>query len=145
MNNGFTLKTLLVDNDCFSMAMYEQHLSNMGCSNVKTFDNDMDCISNIEKDTRVIFLDYRLNPEKGLQVLRDIKAMRPDIYLVFITGPSGTLEALFSLKYGAFEYIIKDENYAANLKMVLDKIQQIERMIYRRPGGNGTNYYHISE
>ncbi len=133
MQERFSFKIFLVDDDGFSRAIYEQLFRNMGCSHYKSFSNIVDAVSRFDEHPQVIFLDYRTNPERGLKILSAIKKIVPETYIIFVTGRSGTLESLFSLQFGAFEYIIKDGTYARQLQNVLDRIEQCERVAYRRP------------
>lgn len=133
MQEGYSLKVFLVDEDMFSLAIYEQHFRNMKCSNFTSFNSIAQCVSRFDEKPQVIFLDYRTNPEKGLKIVSAVKKTIPDAYIVFITGPSGTLDCLLSLQQGAFEYIIKDRGYPAHLESVLQRISKLEKIVYRKP------------
>lgn len=133
MQEGYPIKIFLVDEDMFSLAIYEQHFRNMKCSNFTSFNSIAQCVSRFEEKPQVIFLDYRTNPEKGLKIVSAVKKTIPDAYIVFITGPAGTLECLFSLQQGAFEYIIKDKTYPVQLENVLQRISKMEKIVYRKP------------
>lgn len=133
MQEGFSFKIFLVDEDMFSLAIYEQHFRNMKCSNFTSFNSIAQCVGRFDEKPQVIFLDYRTNPEKGLKIVSAIKKTIPEAYIVFIAGPSGTLECLFALEQGAFEYIIKDKNYPTHLASVLKRIGEMEKIIYRKP------------
>lgn len=123
----------MVDEDMFSLAIYEQHFRNMKCSNFTSFNSIAQCVSRFDEKPQVIFLDYRLNPEKGLKIVSAVKKTIPEAYIIFIAGPAGTLECLFSLRHGAFEYIIKSKGYHVHLENVLKRISKLEKIVYRRP------------
>jgi DNA-binding NtrC family response regulator len=133
MQEGYPLRIFLVDEDVFSLAIYEQHFRNMKCSNFTSFNSIAQCVSRFDEKPQVIFLDYRTNPEKGLKIVSAVKKTIPDAYIIFITGPSGTLECLYSLQQGAFEYIIKDRTYPGQLESVLQRISKMEKIVYRKP------------
>ncbi len=133
MQEGYPIKIFLVDEDMFSLAIYEQHFRNMKCSNFVSFSSIAQCVSRFDEKPQVIFLDYRTNPEKGLKIVSAIKKTIPEAYIIFITGPSGTLECLFSLQHGAFEYIIKDKQYPVQLENVLTRISKMEKIVYKKP------------
>lgn len=133
MSAGFPFKVFLVDEDLFSLAMYEQHFRNMGCRDVHLFDSIAPCVNRFDEKPQVIFLDYRLNPQQGLKILTAIRKVIPDAYIIFVTGPSGIMESLFSLGQGAFEYIIKDSNYVMHIQNSMKKISQIEKVLYNNP------------
>lgn len=133
MQEVFSFKIFLVDDDLFSRAIYEQHFRNMGCTNYKSFSNIVECVSRFDEHPQVVFLDYRTNPERGLKILAAIRKIVPNAYIVFVTGKSGIIESLFSLKQGAFEYIIKDQSYPEQLQQVLRRIEQMEKLAYKKP------------
>lgn len=133
MQEGYPMRIFLVDEDMFSLAIYEQHFRNMKCSNFTSFNSIAQCVSRFDEKPQVIFLDYRTNPEKGLKIVSAVKKTIPDAYIIFITGPSGTLECLYSLQQGAFEYIIKDRSYPGQLESVLQRISKMEKIVYRKP------------
>jgi DNA-binding NtrC family response regulator len=134
MTEIFAQRIFIVDNDPFSLTINKQVLKNIGCTDVTKFDNEIDFFRKLHEQPRVVFLDYRTNPQKGLEVLKAIKELHPETYVVFIAGPSGVLEALYSLNYGAFEYIIKDKKYATVVEQVMKNMQQMEILIYKNPG-----------
>ena len=133
MKEGFSFKIFLVDNDSFSRAIYEQLFRNLGCTDYRSFSNIVDCVSRFDEHPQVVFLDYRTNPERGLKILTAIKKIIPNAYIIFVTGNSGIIESLFSLTHGAFEYIIKDKCYPQQLEQVLKRVNQVEKLAYKKP------------
>lgn len=133
MQEGFPFKIFLVDDDSFSRVIYEQLFRNMGCTDYKSFSNIVDCVSRFDEHPQVVFLDYRTSPARGLKILSAIKKIIPNAYIVFVTGNSGIIESLFSLKQGAFQYMIKDKDYPQQLAQVLQSISQVEKLAYKRP------------
>ena len=136
MTEIFDQRIFIVDNDPFSLTINKQVLKNLGCNDVTKFDNEIDFFRRLHEQPKVVLLDYRTNPQKGIEVLKAIKELQPETYVVFIAGPSGIIEALFSLNYGAFEYIIKDKRYAAVMQGVMNSIQQMENIIYKNLSKN---------
>ena len=59
MSGNFALKLFIVDNDLFSLAMYEQHLRNMKCTDVTCFDNENSCLNKLHEMPKIILLDYQ--------------------------------------------------------------------------------------
>jgi DNA-binding NtrC family response regulator len=134
MTEIFAQRIFILDNDLFSLTINKQLLKNLGCTDITKFDNEIDFFRKLHEQPRVVLLDYRTNPQKGLEILKTIKELQPETYVVFIAGPSGVLEALYSLNYGAFEYIIKDKRYAAVVELVMNNMQHMEMLIYKSNG-----------
>lgn len=55
----------------------------------------------------VVFLDIKMGPMDGLEVLRRIKAQDPAVEVVMITAYASLETVKSALTYGAFEYLIK--------------------------------------
>ena len=62
------------------------------------------------KDPKVIFLDYQLGDVNGLEILKKIKAVNPDTFVFFMSGQDKIEIAVNALKFGAIDYIIKNDD-----------------------------------
>lgn len=130
-----TDKLFVVDDDPMIANMYEQHLYNLGYENVSLFDNGQDCINQLILEPQVIFLDYQMDYLNGLDVLKKIKRFNPDIYVVVISAQEEMEVAINSLKYGAFDYIIKGKSDLTKIEEVLTRIKEMKQQLnYREPG-----------
>jgi DNA-binding NtrC family response regulator len=58
----------------------------------------------------------------GFEVLKKIKRYNPNIYIVMISAQENIKTAVDALKYGAFDYIIKDSNVTDKMTQVINKI-----------------------
>ena len=110
METNTELKIFVVDDDPFSLTMYEHHLRNLGYTNVTAFENGTACLNNLTKQPDLIFLDHQMEILNGVDVLKKIKRFNPNTFVVFISAQDDVQTAVNSLKYGAFDYIIKGYN-----------------------------------
>jgi len=60
-----------------------------------------------ENNYDVIILDVRLPGKSGMELMPDIRHIRPDIPIIVITGMSTVNEAVKAIKLGAFGYLSK--------------------------------------
>lgn len=135
MENKQSLSIFIVDDDSFCRTLYEQQVRNLGYSQIRLFSDGQECLNHLTELPDVIFLDYRMEPLDGLEVLRKIKRFNPDIYLVIISGQEDLQVAVNALKYGAFDYIVKGDNDLSKIDAVLKKIQDVMALLQKRPGG----------
>ncbi|WP_461130926.1 response regulator [Spirosoma aerophilum] len=135
MENKDALSIFVVDDDPFCQKIYEQHLHQLGYSQVRLFSDGQSCLNLLTELPDVIFLDYQMEPLDGLEVLRKIKRFNPDIYLVVISAQEDLQVAVNALKYGAFDYIIKGHDDFAKMDTVLKKIQDVRALLKQRPAG----------
>lgn len=135
MKENFEMKIFLVDDDNFCLHMYAQELQNLGYNNLHLFENGSDCLNNLTNEPDVIFLDHSMTTLSGIEVLKKIKRHNPDIYVIFLSGQEAIETAVDSLKYGAFDYIVKSTKDGENMHKVLKKISEVKAMLSEsRPG-----------
>ena len=126
MENQNQFKFFIVDDDIFCANLYEQHLLNMNYSDITYFNNGNDCLSNLDLNPEIIFLDHNMEDITGFEVLKKIKRYNPNIYVVMISGQENIKTAVDALKYGAFDYIIKDTNVCEKINLIINKIIQVK-------------------
>lgn len=132
-------RIFLVDDDPFCLSLMEHILKTNGYEEVYTFDSGAACLNALTDEPDVVFLDQVMGNVSGTDTLKAIKRFNPDIYVVFVSGQQQVEVAVESLKFGAFDYIVKDEQLVAKVGAVLGKIQVVRTMLTRkqnsRPSG----------
>ena len=68
-----------------------------------------------------VLLDLRLPGASGLDVLRQIKAQRPEALVIVVTGYGTVQSAVQAMKHGAYEYVTKPFSID-ELKLLLDRV-----------------------
>ncbi|MEN8203959.1 MAG: sigma-54 dependent transcriptional regulator [Bacteroidota bacterium] len=89
---------------------------------VRSFQNGKDCLDNLDRKPDVITLDYRLPDMTGIEVLRRIKNVNPDIQAIMISEQADINVVVDLLKEGAYDYIIKTNDIRERL---LNTVQNI--------------------
>lgn len=113
-----TLNILIVDDDVFIGSLLEGQLKSRGFRNCSTVQTGKECIRVLDK-TDLILLDYYLEFENGMDVLRDIKRLKPNLPVIFLSGQEFVSVAIQSIKLGAYDYVEKSElNYAALIELI---------------------------
>lgn len=125
MENIQQFKIFIVDDDPFCLNLYEQHLINLGCNDVTTYNNGVECLNAIVEKPEVIFLDHNMDVLNGFELLKKIKRFDPEIFVIMISGQEDMKTAIDALKYGAFDYIIKNNEEVEKLEEVLRRITGI--------------------
>jgi len=111
--------------------MYNQlitaHLSKNGYANLKSFTSGIECIEAVQNNVipDIIIQDYFMNEMNGLEVLQKVKKIVPNVEFIFLTANEDIEVAVSTMKWGAYDYVIKD-NVA--LDKVVNKIQKIIRV-----------------
>ena len=75
----------------------------------------------------MIILDYHLDSKNseamnGVQILKKLKERYPEVHIVFVSGQERAEVAANTMKYGAYDYIVKNENAFNRLEIVVKNI-----------------------
>ena len=106
----------IVDDDPVQSTMLADHLSKYSYLNIQTYASGEECMNNIEKEKpQIVFLDYYfdkvgIGAMNGLDILKAIKAKSPTTEVVMWSGQDKIEVAVNTMKYGAFDYIVKSES-----------------------------------
>jgi DNA-binding NtrC family response regulator len=125
-------KIFLVDDDPFCRQLIECAIRNAGYEDVQAFDNGAACLDALTEEPAIIFLDQMMGSVSGTDALKTIKRFNPDIYVVLVSGQQQVQVAVDSLKYGAFDYVVKDEQLIDRLALVLTKIEKMHELLASR-------------
>ncbi len=105
----------IVDDDQNQATMVADHLAKFRNITIKTFSSGEECLKNLSLDPQIIFLDYnfdKVGPKamNGVDILKKLKESNPDIEVVMFSGQDKIEVAVNTMKYGAFDYIVKNES-----------------------------------
>ena len=100
-------KILIVDDESFICENLERILQeeNYGTVTVQQGQAALKALQDHSID--LVFLDLKLPDIPGLDVLRNIKEMDPDLFVIVMTGYASVESAVEALKLGAYDYIKK--------------------------------------
>ncbi|MBK6497100.1 MAG: response regulator [Saprospiraceae bacterium] len=119
-----TKKIFVVDDDVFTSAIFKQHLQNLGYDDITCFSGGTLCLNHLQERPDVILPDHEMGDLTGFDVLIKIKRFDPNIYVVMVSGQEDMMTAIDSLKYGAFDYIIKGDDTTYKITKVMERIEK---------------------
>lgn len=90
--------------------MYSKHLTNLGFSNIYMFENSVQCLSNIHMVPDLILLDFDAPPGNGLDVVKEVKKLYPQIHMLMISAQKEVKVVVDAIRHGVSGYIMKDED-----------------------------------
>ena len=126
MKNSNQFKFFIVDDDIFCANLHELYLLNLNYTDITYYSNGTDCLNNLDQKPDIIFLDHNMEDITGFEVLKKIKRQNPNIYVVMISGQETIKTAVDALKYGAFDYIIKDNMVSEKMNLIITKIIKVK-------------------
>lgn len=119
------LKIYVVDDDLFSAEVYNQFLKNIGYYNTYYFSNGFDCLKSLNENPDIIFLDNDIEDASSFKILKEIKSFNPSIYVVVLSSDKSMKTKSDAYQYGAFDFLLKDENICAKIANRIDHILKI--------------------
>jgi len=131
----------IVDDEPLQQELLKDHLARMSAYEVHTFGTGEECLAAARvKQPGIVFLDYNLDGSKtsamnGIDVLKELKEMNSSIEVVMISGQDKIDVAVNSIKYGAFDYIVKGEGAFVRAEKAIFNIYR-----YHRLAGNASRY-----
>ena len=107
----------VVENNKIYNLMVTEYLKKQDFTNVKSIYSGEECVEVVEKGEtpEIVIQDYHLDGINGIDVLRKVKKISPKTEFVFLTSNENMDVAVNTIKYGGYDYIVKD-------KMALDKV-----------------------
>lgn len=120
-------KNLLIyvveDNQIYNHLVCE-NLKKRNYTNIRSFTSGRECVKAVSGggSPDIVIQDYFLEEGNGVDVLKNVKKICKKTEFIFLTGNENMEVAVATIKYGAYDYIIKD-------KLALDKVaNKIERI-----------------
>ena len=118
------IRIFVVEDDPAYIRFLEYVLSLNPDFEVEVFNNGTDCLNNLHKEPTIITLDYSLPDLDGIEVLKQIKQINPEIPVIIVSSQQQVGTAVTLLKAGAYDYIIKDEETKDRLLNSIQKARQ---------------------
>ena len=119
-----TSKIFVVEDDEWYRRLLVHNLSINPDYEVKAFDTGKECLNNLHELPDVVTLDYRLPDMKGLEVLKQIKAINDDIQVILISEQDDIEVVVDLLKHGAYDYIVKSKDIRERLLNTVNNISK---------------------
>lgn len=129
-------KTLVfvVDDEPLQRDMLKDHLSKMSKYEIHDFPTGEECLAAAKvRAPQIVFLDYNLDSQvrdamDGIDVLKELKNIYPEMEVVMISGQDRIEVAVNSMKYGAFDYIVKGEGSFLRAEKAMFNIYRYHRL-----------------
>ncbi|MCX8210767.1 MAG: response regulator [Lewinella sp.] len=128
MTNINNATTFIVDDDPFVGLLYKKHLSNLGFRDLHHFYSGVECLDNLHLNPEIVLLDHQMSQVNGFEVLKKIKRSSPDAAVIMVSGQKDMATALNALKYGAFDYIIKDNTETVKIEDALKRLAKLRSL-----------------
>ena len=140
-NQKYPLIFVVEDNSVYN-TLIVNHLHIHKLTNTESFISGEECLKNIHRRPDIIIQDYLLGGINGVDVLVATKKRYPETEFIFLSGQDSIEAAVNCLKYGAYDYIVKDPHA---LNKMVDKINKLmihhERIISNKRFAHGITLF----
>ena len=118
----------VVENNKVYNHLVSEYLKKQGFSNVKSIISGEECVKAVENGEKpsIVIQDYSLDGINGLEVLKRVKKLNSKSEFIFLTSNENMEVAVNTIKFGAYDYIVKDK---MALEKVVYKMRKIASMI----------------
>jgi DNA-binding NtrC family response regulator len=126
-----TQSIFLIDDEPIQNEMLKDYLAERFNYNYHLFDNGEEAIQNMSLNPSIVIIDYHLNAhnpaaKNGVQILQAIKEQYPNVQVIMVSGQDKIQVAVDSMKYGAYDYIVKGETAFSRMENTLNRIYELE-------------------
>ncbi len=129
---GNVINVLLVDDEKGYLNVLSNRLSRRSIIATKAF-SGTEAIQILRKnDFDVVVLDLKMEDMNGIEVLKVIKKMVPELPVILLTGHGSQEAAREGISLGAFDYLTKP----CELVDLMDKIKQAHQGRLETPKGS---------
>ena len=123
----------LVDDEPIQNEMLKDYLSERFLFNIKTFDNGEDALKSMNQNPDIVVLDYHLsaskpNAKNGVEILKAIKENHPEVEVIMLSGQDKIDVAVDSMKYGAYDYVVKGETAFSRMENILNNVSELHKV-----------------
>ncbi|PZF71437.1 response regulator [Taibaiella soli] len=123
----------LVDDEPIQNEMLKDYLSERFLYDIKVYDNGEEALQNLNLNPEIVVLDYHLNAHRadaknGVEILKEIKDKAPDTQVIMLSGQDKIEVAVDSIKYGAYDYVVKGETAFSRTENILNNISELHKV-----------------
>ena len=114
------INVLLVDDEKGYINVLSNRLGKRSIIATKAFSGTQAIQILRKKDFDVVVLDLKMEDMDGIEVLKIMKKMAPEVPVIFLTGHGSQEAAREGIAFGAFDYLTKP----CELSQLIEKIKQ---------------------
>lgn len=123
MDSNLAAKVLLVDDEEEFIELMSQRLETRGLKVVAATSGEKALGLVDDQSFDVAVVDLAMPGIDGIETLKQIKAKRPDIEVIMLTGQATVQSGIEAMKHGAIDFLEKP----VDLTVLLEKIWQAKR------------------
>jgi DNA-binding NtrC family response regulator len=110
--------------------LISSYLKSNKFTNVMSFYSGEEVINNLYRNPDIIIQDFLLDDGmNGIDVLKKAKELGNEVEFIFLSGQDNIDIAINTMKYGAYDYIVKDQMALKKMVNKINKIQSVNKLV----------------
>jgi DNA-binding NtrC family response regulator len=111
--------------------MLKDYLSERFQYKIKTYESGEDALRDlVSLNPAIMVLDFHLNShlpnaQNGVEVLKQAKSLNPGTNVVMLSGQDKLEVAVDSMRYGAYDYVVKGETAFSRMENIFNNINEL--------------------
>src|SRR5690606_15525169 len=90
-------------------------------------------LQNLNLNPEIVVLDYHLSAQRpdaknGVEILKILKDRMPETQVIMLSGQDRIDVAVDSMKYGAYDYVVKGETGFSRTENILNNISELNKV-----------------
>lgn len=123
----------LVDDEPIQNEMLKDYLNERFLYDIKTFESGEEMLQHMNLNPEIVVLDYHLsahkpNAKNGVEILKVIKDKYPSTQVIMLSGQDKIDVAVDSIKYGAYDYVVKGETAFSRTENILNNVSELHKV-----------------
>jgi len=129
MQNSKNPLIFVVEDNQMYNKLVVSYLKTNKFTNVESYLSGEEALNNMHKNPEIIIQDYLLEGMTGIETLIKAKKTNPNVEFIFLSGQDSIDIAINSMKYGAYDYIVKDQMALQKLVNKINKITSVTELV----------------
>ncbi|MDA3878811.1 MAG: response regulator [Prolixibacteraceae bacterium] len=110
--------------------LISSYLKSNNFTNIMSFYSGEEVINNLYRNPDIIIQDFLLDDGmNGIDVLKKAKELGNEVEFIFLSGQDNIDVAINTMKYGAYDYIVKDQMALKKMVNKINKIQSVNKLV----------------
>ena len=122
-------KIFIVEDDAFYGNILKNEILKNRLGEVEYFSTGEAFMDNLFKIPDIVLLDHNLGSMQGVDILKKIKSINPNIQVIILSAQEKLRVAITSLKYGAYDYVEKNDFALNRIVGLIKRISKINQIV----------------
>ena len=125
-------KIFIVEDDTFYAELLKNEIEKNRLGEVISFSSGESFMNNLFKMPDIVLLDHNLGSMKGVDILKKIKSLNPNIQVIILSAQVKMKVAITSLKFGAYDYVEKNDFAFDRIKALIKNITKFNQIVKKQ-------------